>query len=168
MHRGIPSVYSAFFFVCLFSYENNSIKGGVVLMYNPIRLNTGTEKDFVMFQDYVRSVTDRGSYNSVSFLANSNIRGKDAPLVSVMCFENDIGINFKKLTEHTKGRFVTIFAEVRYFDGKKSYKAVGISLAPKEFKEETHIVDDNEVQPDFDEYEQLAFDFVNDEVGMDE
>ena len=65
-------------------------------MYNPIRLNTGTEKDFVMFQDYVRSVTDRGSYNSVSFLANSNIRGKDAPLVSVMCFENDIGINFKK------------------------------------------------------------------------
>ena len=57
---------------------------------------------------------------------------------------------------------------MRYFDGKKSYKAVGISLAPKEFKEESHIVDDNEVQSDFDEYEQLTFDFVNDEVGKDE
>lgn len=87
-------------------------------MLNPTSLYTGTEKEFVLFRDYVRSVTDRGSYNSVSFLANSNIRGKDAPLVSVMCFENDIGINFKKLTEHTKDRFVTIVAEVRYKDGK--------------------------------------------------
>ena len=44
-------------------------------MYNPIHLYTDTEKDYVMFQDYVRSVTDRGTYNSVSFLANSNNRG---------------------------------------------------------------------------------------------
>ena len=31
-------------------------------MINPIRLFTGTEKEFVMIQGYVRSVTDRGSY----------------------------------------------------------------------------------------------------------
>ncbi len=120
-------------------------------MFNPIRLFTGTEKEFAMFQDYVRSVTDRGSYNSVSFLADSNIRGKDAPLVSVMCFDNATGINFKKLTTHTKGRFVTIFAEVRYNGGKKSYKAIGISIAPKEFVGETHPIDDSEVQPDYTE-----------------
>ena len=137
-------------------------------MLNPTRLYTGTEKEFVLFRDYVRSVTNRGSYNSVSFLANTNIRGNKAPLVSAMCFENDTGIDYKKLTEHTKGRFVTIVAEVRYKDGKKSYKAIGVSIAPKEFKEETHPVDDKDAQPDFDEYEQLSFDFVNDEVGKDE
>ena len=130
-------------------------------MYNPIRLYTGTEeKEFVMIQGFVRSVTEskKGDYNSVSFLLNSANRGPKAPLISAMCFENDIGINFKKLTENTKGRFVTIFAEVRYFEGKKSYKAIGISIAPKEFKEETHLFDDTEVQSDF----------VNDEVGEDE
>lgn len=166
MHRGTPSVYSAFFFVCFPSkiiFEKETC-----FMLNPTSLYTGTEKEFVLFRDYVRSVTDRGSYNSVSFLANSNIRGKDAPLVSAMCFENNTGIDFKKLTEHTKGRFVTIVAEVRYKDGKKSYKAIGVSIAPKEFKEETHPIDDIDAQPDFDEYEQLTFDFVNDEVGKDE
>lgn len=129
-------------------------------MYNPIHLFTGTEKDFVMIQGYVRSVTEskKRDYNSVSFLVNSANRGRKAPLISVMCFENEIGINFKKLTENTKGRFVTIFAEVRYFEGKKSYKAIAISIAPKEFKEETHLIDDTEVQSDF----------VNDEVGEDE
>ena len=60
-------------------------------MFNPIRLFTGTEKEFVMIQGYVRSVTDRGSYNSVSFLADSNNRGPQAPLVSVMCFDNAKG-----------------------------------------------------------------------------
>ena len=65
-------------------------------MINPIRLFTGTEKEFVMIQGYVRSVTDRGSYNSVSFLADSNNRGAKAPLVSVMCFDNTTGINYKK------------------------------------------------------------------------
>ena len=59
-------------------------------MFNPIRLFTGTEKEFVMIQGYVRSVTDRGSYNSVSFLADSNNRDPKAPLVSVMCFDNTI------------------------------------------------------------------------------
>ena len=129
-------------------------------MYNPIRLYTGTEEEYVMIQGYVRSVTEskKGDYNSVSFLVNSANRGPKAPLISAMCFENDIGINFKKLTENTKGRFVTIFALVRYHDGKKSYKAIGISIAPKEFKEETHLIDDTEVQSDF----------INDEVGKDE
>ncbi len=139
-------------------------------MYNPIHLFTGTEKDFVMIQGYVRSVTEskKGDYNSVSFLLDSANRGPKAPLVSVMCFENDIGINFKKLTENTKGRFVTIFAEVRYFKGKKSYKAVAISIAPKEFKEETNPIEDEEVQPNYyngaEEYEQLTFDFYENEL----
>lgn len=120
-------------------------------MYNPIRLYTNTEKEFVMIQGYVRSVTDRGNYNSVSFLANSENRGPQAPLVSVMCFDNAIGINYKKLTANVKGRFVTFFAEVRYQNGKESYKAVGISIAPTEFKEDTNPIDDNEVQADYDE-----------------
>ena len=42
----------------------NSTKGGVVLMYNPIRLYTGTEEEYVMIQGYVRSVTEskKGDY----------------------------------------------------------------------------------------------------------
>jgi len=134
-------------------------------MVNPIRLYTGTEeKEFVMIQGYVRSVTDRGSYNSVSFLADSNNRAPNAQLVSVMCFNNTTGINFKKLTRYTKGRFVTFFAEVRYIDGKESYKAVGISIAPTEFKESTHPIDENEVQPDCDEAEQLTIDFGDEDL----
>lgn len=135
-------------------------------MINPIRLYTGTEKEFVMIQGYVRSVTDRGSYNSVSFLAYSNVRGDKAPLVSVMCFDNTTGINFKALTRYTKGRFVTFFAEVRYKeDGTPSYKAVAISIAPKEFQEDSHPIDDDEAQTDYDEddecCEQLTFDDID-------
>ena len=137
-------------------------------MFNPIRLFTGTEKEFVMIQGYVRSVTDRGSYNSVSFLADSNNRDPKAPLVSVMCFDNAKGINYKKLTRYTKGRFVTFFAEVRYKDdGTPTYKAIGISIAPTEFKEDTNPIDDSEVQNDYDEteeYEQLTFDFVDEDL----
>lgn len=137
-------------------------------MFNPIRLFTGTEKEFVMIQGYVRSVTDRGSYNSVSFLADSNNRDPKAPLVSVMCFDNTTGINYKKLTRYTKGRFVTFFAEVRYKDdGTPTYKAIGISIAPTEFKEDTNPIDDSEVQTDYDEteeYEQLTFDFVDEDL----
>lgn len=137
-------------------------------MINPIRLFTGTEKEFVMIQGYVRSVTDRGSYNSVSFLADSNIRDREAPMVSVMCFDNSTGINFKKLTTYTKGRFVTFFAEVRYkADGTPTYKAIAISIAPKEFKEDTNPIDDSEVQTDYDETEeceQLTFDFVDEDL----
>ena len=137
-------------------------------MFNPIRLYTGTEKEFVMIQGYVRSVTDRGSYNSVSFLADSNNRDPKAPLVSVMCFDNTTGINYKKLTRYTKGRFVTFFAEVRYKDdGTPTYKAIGISIAPTEFKEDTNPIDDSEVQTDYDEteeYEQLTFDFVDEDL----
>ena len=137
-------------------------------MFNPIRLFTGTEKEFVMIQGYVRSVTDRGSYNSVSFLADSNNRDPKAPLVSVMCFDNTTGINYKKLTRYTKGRFVTFFAEVRYKDdGTPTYKAIGISIAPTEFEEDTNPIDDSEVQTDYDEteeYEQLTFDFVDEDL----
>lgn len=137
-------------------------------MFNPIRLFTGTEKEFVMIQGYVRSVTDRGSYNSVSFLADSNNRDPKAPLVSVMRFDNTTGINYKKLTRYTKGRFVTFFAEVRYKDdGTPTYKAIGISIAPTEFKEDTNPIDDSEVQTDYDEteeYEQLTFDFVDEDL----
>ena len=137
-------------------------------MINPIRLFTGTEKEFVMIQGYVRSVTDRGSYNSVSFLADSNNRGAKAPLVSVMCFDNTTGINYKKLTRYTKGRFVTFFAEVRYkSDGTPTYKAIAISIAPTEFKEDTNPIDDDEVQTDYDETEeceQLTFDFVDEDL----
>lgn len=123
-------------------------------MVNPIRLYTGTEeKEFVMVQGYVRSVTDRGEYNSVSFLADSNDRGPKAPLVSVMCFENSTGIDYKKLTAHTKGRFVTIFAEVRCYGGKRSYKAIGVSISPKEYSEDTHPVCDGEIQPDYEQDE---------------
>ena len=137
-------------------------------MFNPIRLFTGTEKEFVMIQGYVRSVTDRGSYNSVSFLADSNNRDPKAPLVSAMCFDNTTGINYKKLTRYTKGRFVTFFAEVRYKDdGTPTYKAIGISIAPTEFKEDTNPIDDSEVQNDYDEteeYEQLTFDFDDEDL----
>lgn len=136
---------------------NNFTKGGVVLMYNPIKINAGTGKEFVMVQGYVRSVADRGSYNSVSFLVNSQNRGPEAPLVSVMCFDNTKGINFKKLTTYVKGRFVTFFAEVRHHEGITSYKALAISIAPTEFREETNPIDDSEVQPDWDGCEQLMF-----------
>ena len=134
-------------------------------MINPIRLYTGTKENYVMIQGYVRSVTEskKGNYNSVSFLVDSNKRGPRARLISVMCFDNDTGINFKKLTEHTKGRFVTFFAEERIYEGKTSYKAIAISIAPKVFMEETNPIDDDEVQPSCckatEEYEQLTFDF---------
>ena len=85
-----------------------------------------------------------------------------------MCFDNEIGINYKKLTRYTKGRFVTFFAEVRYKDdGTPSYKAVGISIAPTEFKEDTNPIDDDEVQTDYaetEECEQLTFDFVDEDL----
>ena len=139
-------------------------------MINPIRLYTGTKENYVMIQGYVRSVTEskKGNYNSVSFLVDSNKRGPRARLISVMCFDNDTGINFKKLTEHTKGRFVTFFAEERIYEGKTSYKAIAISIAPKEFKEETNPIEDDEVQPSYyngaEEYEQLTFDFYENEL----
>lgn len=139
-------------------------------MINPIRLYTGTKENYVMIQGYVRSVTEskKGNYNSVSFLVDSNKRGPRARLISVMCFDNDTGINFKKLTEHTKGRFVTFFAEERIYEGKTSYKAIAISIAPKEIKEETNPIVDDEVQPSCcngtEEYEQLTFDFYENEL----
>lgn len=152
------------FFVSLST--NNFTERSGCNMYNPIRLFTGTEQKFVMIQGYVRSVTEskRGDYNSVSFLVNSINRGPKAPLISVMCFDNTIGINFKKLTDNTKGRFVTIFAEVRRYEGKISYKAIAISIAPTEFKEETNLIDDSEVQPDWDGCEQLMFDNFENEL----
>ena len=117
-------------------------------MHNPINIYTGTDKRFVMIQGYVRAVTDQHYYNSVSFLADSDERGPSAPLISVMCFDNKYGINFKALTNDTKGRFLTVFAEERVNDGRKSYKALAVSLAPTEFVEKTHPIDDDEVQND--------------------
>ncbi len=120
-------------------------------MRNPIYIYTGTDKKFMMIQGYVRAVTDQGCYNSISFLADSTQRGPSAPLISVMCFDNKFGINFKTLTNDTKGRFLTVFAEERVNNGKKSYKALAVSLAPTEFVEGTHPIDDSEVQQSYDE-----------------
>lgn len=139
-------------------------------MYNPIKIfiNNEMDEELYMIQGYVRSVTrsPRG-YNSVSFLVNSDTRGPDAPLISVMCFDNKYGINFMKLTDNVKGRFVTIFAIKREYKGKKSYKAVAISIAPKEFIEETHPIDEFEVQPEWDGCEQLKFDGFDEEDTYD-
>ena len=50
-------------------------------------------------------------------------------------------------------------------DGTPSYKAVAISIAPKEFQEDSHPIDDDEAQTDYDEddenYEQLTFDDID-------
>ena len=46
-------------------------------------------------------------------------------------------------------------------------KAIGISIAPTEFKEDTNPIDDSEVQNDYDETEeceQLTFDFVDEDL----
>ena len=139
-------------------------------MINPTRLKIDENKEYVMIQGYVRSVSEKKekNYNSVSFLVNSTIRGPKAPLISVMCFGNDEGPNFKKLTEYVKGRFVTFFAEKRLHDNRVSYKAIAISIAPKEFKEKTHPINDDEVMPSYYDNEEknklLAFDFNEEDL----
>lgn len=134
---------------------------------NPIKIfqKDNVKEEYYVFSGYVKSVTDQGTYNSVSFKANSEDSGIDAPLVSVMCFEQKIGVNHKKLVESAKGRFVTIFAVSNIYQGKVKYIARQIVLAPREFTELTNpIIDET---PDADipeqvaepekEYEQLPF-----------
>ena len=41
----------------------------------------------------------------------------------------------KKLVEHTKGRFLTVFAVARNYNGKTSYVARAVSIVPREYKE---------------------------------
>ena len=52
-------------------------------------------------------------------------------------------------------------------DEEFNNKAIGISIAPTEFKEDTNPIDDDEVQADYDgteECEQLTFDFVDEDL----
>ena len=134
---------------------------------NPIKIfqKDNVKEEYYVFSGYVKSVTDQGTYNSVSFKVNAEDSGIDAPLVSVMCFEQKIGVNHKKLVESAKGRFVTIFAVSNIYQGKVKYIARQIVLAPREFTESTNpIIDET---PDADipeqvaepetEYEQLQF-----------
>lgn len=109
-------------------------------MKNPIRFKTEAGEYLYIVQGYVQNVVDRKSYNSVSFKIDSTKPISRENSISVMCFENDTGIDFKKLTARTKGRFLTIIAEKREFNGVTSYKSLAISIAPREFQVETHPV----------------------------
>ena len=109
-------------------------------MKNPIRFKTEAGEYLHLVQGYVQNVVDRKSYNSVSFKIDSTKPIRRENSISVMCFDNDTGINFQKLTARTKGRFLTIIAEKREFNGVTSYKAIAISIAPREFQAETHPV----------------------------
>jgi hypothetical protein len=123
---------------------------------NPIKIfqKDNVQEEYYVFSGYVKSVTDQGSYNSVSFKVNAEDSGIDAPLISVMCFEQKIGVNHKKLVESAKGRFVTIFAVSNIYKGKVKYIARHIVLAPREFTESTNpIIDET---PDADIPEQVA------------
>ena len=140
---------------------------------NPIKIfqKDDVKEEYYAFSGYVKSVTDQGSYNSVSFKVNSEDCGIDAQLISVMCFEQKIGVNHKKLVENAKGRFVTIFAVSNIYQGKVKYIARHIILAPREFTESTNPIVDETPAADIpervaepeSEYEQLSlFDNDND------
>ena len=134
---------------------------------NPIKIfqKDNVKEEYYVFSGYVKSVTDQGTYNSVSFKVNAEDSGIDAPLVSVMCFEQKIGVNHKKLVESAKGRFVTIFAVSNIYQGKVKYIARQIVLAPREFTESTNPIIDETTDADIPEqvaepekeYEQLPF-----------
>ena len=139
----------------------------MIINPTPIFQKSGVHEDFYILSGYVKSVTDRGSYNSVSFKVNSEDVGINAPLISVRCFEQRYGVNHKKLVANAKGRFVTILAVSSEYNGKTNYIARHIVLAPTEFCEATH--------PNFDEiseqvnepeaeYEQMKmnFDIIDD------
>lgn len=139
-------------------------------MKNPIRFETEKDKYLYLFHGYVQNVVDRSSYNSVSFKIDSTKPISRENSISVMCFENDTGIDFKKLTARTKGRFLTIVAEKREFNGVTSYKSFAISIAPKEFQAETHPVVaedmDNETTTTADPVgaAQISFDMSPEEI----
>lgn len=127
-------------------------------MKNPVAIYTKPDEDFVMISGFVKSVVDQGSYNSVSFKVDSEASGV-TELISVMCFDNPIGINFKKLVENSKGRFMTVFAVARHYGKGVSYAARAISIAPHEFVEKPAAkVAPMETPVEEPEYEQLSFD----------
>jgi len=138
----------------------------------PIYQKPNEREEFLVFTGYVKSVTDRGTYNSVSFKVNSEDGGIDATLISVRCFEQKYGVNHKKLVEDAKGRFVTIIAVPSVYNGKTNYIARHIVLAPKEYTESTNpIVEETPIADDIPEqitepeteYEQLSlFDNIDD------
>jgi len=123
---------------------------------NPIKIfqKDNVKEEYYVFSGYVKSVTDQGTYNSVSFKANSEDSGIDAPLVSVRCFAQTIGVNHKKLVENAKGRFLVVLAIKNFYNGKTDYIARHIVLAPREFTESTNpIIDETPVA---DNPEQVA------------
>ena len=138
----------------------------------PVYQKPNTKEEFVIFTGYVKSVTDQGTYNSVSFKVNSNDSGDEVPLVSVRCFEQKYGVNHKKLVEDTKGRFLVVLAIKNFYNGKTDYIARHICVAPKEFCASTHpIVDETPITDNIPEqvaepeteYEQLSlFDNIDD------
>ncbi len=115
---------------------------------NPIKIfqKDNVKEEYYVFSGYVKSVTDQGTYNSVSFKANSEDSGIDAPLVSVRCFAQTIGVNHKKLVENAKGRFLVVLAIKNFYNDKTDYIARHIVLAPREFTESTNpIIDETPV-----------------------
>ena len=115
---------------------------------NPIKIfqKDNVKEEYYVFSGYVKSVTDQGTYNSVSFKANSEDSGIDAPLVSVRCFAQTIGVNHKKLVENAKGRFLVVLAIKNFYNCKTDYIARHIVLAPREFTESTNpIIDETPV-----------------------
>lgn len=132
-------------------------------MKNPVAIYTKPDEheDFVMISGFVKSVVDQGSYNSVSFKIDSEASGV-TDLISVMCFENKCGIDFKKLVANSKGRFMTVFAVARPYGKGVSYAARAISIAPHEFVEKPKATKAPVVAPAEEvEYEQLCFDLSN-------
>ena len=121
---------------------------------NPIKIfqKDNVKEEYYVFSGYVKSVTDQGTYNSVSFKANSEDSGIDAPLVSVRCFAQTIGVNHKKLVENAKGRFLVVLAIKNFYNGKTDYIARHICVAPKEFCASTHpIVNETPIADDVPE-----------------
>ena len=147
----LDRAYSVFFL-------SKNLKKGDGCMKNPVAIYTKPDEDFVMISGFVKSVTDQGTFNSVSFKIDSEASGI-TELISVMCFDNPIGINFKKLVANSKGRFMTVFAVARPYKKGFTYTARAISIAPHEFVEKpaTKVVP-METPVEEPEYEQLSFD----------
>ncbi len=149
----LDRAYSVFFL-------SKNLKKGDGCMKNPVAIYTKPDEheDFVMISRFVKSVVDQGSYNSVSFKIDSEASGV-TDLISVMCFENKCGIDFKKLVANSKGRFMTVFAVARPYGKGISYAARAISIAPHEFVEKPMATKAPVVAPAEEvEYEQLSFD----------
>ena len=154
----LDRAYSVFFL-------SKNLKKGDGCMKNPVAIYTKPDEDFVMISGFVKSVVDQGSYNSVSFKVDSEASGV-TDLISVMCFENKCGIDFKKLVANSKGRFMTVFAVARPYRKGVTYTARAISIAPHEFVEKSAAkVVPMETPVEEHEYEQLCFDL--DDIDTD-